>query len=192
MTARIILASASPRRKALLEQINVKAVIQPVDLDETPLAGEAPSAYVQRIALEKSNLCARQRRENLPVLAADTAVVLDNEIFGKPANQDEGISILKRLSGRTHQVYSAVCLLGKEQRVAISITDVTFRVLSDREISAYWLTGEPADKAGGYAIQGLAAAFIERIAGSYSGVMGLPLFETAELLAKESIDLLHE
>jgi septum formation protein len=192
MMARIILASASPRRKALLEQINIHAVIHPVDLDETPRPDEIPSAYVQRIALEKSIMCAYNCAENLPVIAADTAVVLDNEIFGKPKNQHDGENILKRLSRRTHQVYSAVCLLGKEQRIAMSVTNVTFRALTEQEISAYWLTGEPADKAGGYAIQGLAAAFIEKISGSYSGVMGLPLFETAALLAKEGIDLLHE
>jgi septum formation protein len=192
MSARIILASASPRRKALLEQINIQAVIRPVDLDETPIAGETPLAYVQRIALEKAIKCASVSQEKLPVLAADTAVVLADEIFGKPLNQAEGVRMLNRLSGRTHKVYSAVCLLGKAQRVAVSITEVTFRPITEQEIYCYWQTGEPADKAGGYAIQGMAAAFIETITGSYSGVMGLPLFETADLLAKEGINLLHE
>jgi septum formation protein len=192
MSARIVLASASPRRKSLLEQINIQAVIRPVDLDETPIAGETPLAYVQRIALEKAIICASVSQEKLPVLAADTAVVHADEIFGKPLNQAEGVRMLKRLSGRTHKVYSAVCLLGKAQRVAVSITKVTFRPITEQEIFCYWQTGEPADKAGGYAIQGMAAAFIKTITGSYSGVMGLPLFETADLLAKEGINLLHE
>ena len=194
MPAKIILASASPRRKALLAQINITPIIYPVDLDETPLPPEKPLAYVQRLAAEKSALClassAAILKANLPILAADTAVVLDNNIMGKPKNQDEGIVMLSRLSGRTHHVYTAISFRGKQHWQAVSMTEVTFRTITEPEIIAYWHTGEPLDKAGGYAIQGLGGVFVESIKGSYSGVMGLPLFETAELLAKQGIDLL--
>jgi septum formation protein len=190
MSAQIILASASPRRRELLAQINILPIIHPVDLDETPLPDEKPLIYVQRLAAEKSALCADRLKTNLPVLAADTAVVVDDWIMGKPNNQDEALSMLSRLSGRAHQVYSAISLRGKQHWQAVSITEVTFRVLDQEEILTYWRTGEPADKAGAYAIQGLGGLFVEKIQGSYSGVMGLPLFETAELLAKQGIDLL--
>jgi septum formation protein len=200
MSVQIILASASPRRKELLAQINVAAIIQPVDLDETPLPGEKPLAYVQRLAAEKSALCAATMNTkskaiitaNLPILAADTAVVLDECIMGKPKNKADGIEMLMRLSGQTHQVYSAVSLRGKQHWEAVSITGVTFKNLTVAEILAYWQTGEPEDKAGAYAIQGLGCSFVKSITGSYSGVMGLPLFETAELLAKQGIHLLYE
>ncbi len=200
MSAQIILASASPRRKELLAQINVTVLIHPVDLDETPLPNEQPLAYVQRIASEKSALCAATLNtksaailnSDLPVLAADTAVVIDNRILGKPKDQKDGITMLSLLSGRTHQVYTALSLRGTQHWQAVSITDVTFRNLTEVEILAYWNTGEPSDKAGGYAIQGQASLFVASINGSYSGVMGLPLFETAELLAKQGIHLLYE
>ena len=191
MTAQIILASASPRRKELLNQIMVTPVIHPVDLDETPLPDEKPLAYVQRLAAEKSALCvAATLSTNLPVLAADTAVVMDGCIMGKPKNREDGLTMLTRLSGRTHQVYTAISLRGKQHWQAVSITEVTFRKLAKVEIEAYWQTGEPVDKAGCYAIQGLGGLFVESINGSFSGVVGLPLFETAGLLAKQGIDLL--
>lgn len=191
MAAQIILASASPRRKELLNQIKVTPVIHPVDLDETPLPDEKPLAYVQRLAAEKSALCAAATLStNLPVLAADTAVVMDGFIMGKPKNREGGLTMLMRLSGRTHQVYTAISLRGKQHWEAVSITEVTFRKLTKVEIEAYWQTGEPADKAGCYAIQGLGGLFVESINGSFSGVVGLPLFETAGLLAKQGIDLL--
>jgi septum formation protein len=182
----IYLASASPRRSALLTQIGIRHRVRPVDLDESRRAGEHPQEYVQRLAREKAaalwtSLPATQR---LPVLAADTTVALDDEILGKPSDERDAVRMLSRLSGRTHQVYTGVALLassGSNDRVSVS--EVQFRTLSADEMRAYWRTGEPADKAGAYAVQGLAAAFIERIAGSYSGIMGLPLFETAELLA---------
>lgn len=192
MSAQIILASASPRRKELLAQIKVAAIIHPVDLDEMPLPGEKPLAYVQRIAAEKSALCASLYKSDLPILSADTAVVIDGLIMGKPKGQEESTAMLTRLSGRTHQVYSAISLRGKQHWQAVNITEVTFRKLDEDEVIAYWHTGEPADKAGGYGIQGLGGLFVESIKGSYSGVMGLPLFETAELLAKQGIDLLYE
>lgn len=189
MLAQIILASASPRRKELLAQIGLSALIKPVDLDETPLANEKPLAYVQRLAAEKS---AAIPNADLPVLAADTAIVVDDWIMGKPKNQEDGIAMLTRLSGRKHHVYTAISLRGKQHWQAVSVTEVTFRNLTESEMIAYWHTGEPTDKAGGYAIQGLGSLFVESITGSYSSVMGLPLFETAELLAKQGINLFYE
>jgi septum formation protein len=190
MTAQIILASASPRRKELLAQINVTPIIHPVDLDETPLPDEQPLDYVQRLAAEKSALCATMLNTGLPILGADTVVVLDDSIMCKPKNREDGIAMLTKLSGRTHQVYTAVSLLGKQHWQAVSITEVTFREITESEMLAYWHTGEPTDKAGSYAIQGLGSLFVESITGSHSGVIGLPLFETAGLLAKQGINLL--
>jgi septum formation protein len=182
----IYLASASPRRSALLDQIAVAHRVQPVDVDETALAAEPAGEYVRRLAVLKAETLWQKLAAPLrqPVLGADTAVVLDNEILGKPRDEQDCLRMLGLLSERTHQVFTAVALRasgGCESRVNVS--DVTFRKLSDDEIRRYWRTGEPADKAGAYAVQGRAALFIERIAGSYSGIMGLPLFETGELLA---------
>ena len=181
----ILLASASPRRSALLTQIGVPHEVRPVDIDESLGTGEDPSSYVYRLAKTKaetlwSRLAPNERK---PVLGADTTVALGGEVLGKPASSAEHLKMLRRLSDQTHQVYTGVALRstsGTELR--LSVTDVTFRPLNDIEIIAYWETGEPADKAGGYAVQGRAAMFIERIHGSYSGVVGLPLFETAQLL----------
>jgi septum formation protein len=190
MTAQLILASASPRRSDLLNQIGISHCIRAVDLDETPLPQESPLVYVQRVASEKSALCRSLINDQLPVLAADTAVICDGQILGKPRDREHGVSMLRQLSGRRHQVYSAVSLRGGYHGEAVSVSEVTFRPLSIVEIEAYWQTGEPADKAGGYAIQGLASIFIESITGSFSGVMGLPLFETAQLLAKQGIKVI--
>ncbi|MGZ4969579.1 MAG: Maf family protein [Methylobacter sp.] len=189
MTAQIILASASPRRKELLDQIKVAYRVYPVDLDETPLTNEMPLDYVQRMAAEKSAACVAQLGGSLPVLAADTAVVMEGLIMGKPKDRDDALSMLMRLSGKMHRVYSAVSLRGREHGQAVSITEVTFRSLTECEIEAYWQSGEPADKAGSYAIQGLGGVFVESINGSFSGVVGLPLFETAELLSRQGIGL---
>jgi septum formation protein len=183
---RILLASASPRRSELLRQVGIAHEVRPVDVDESVREGEAPSAYVLRLAESKAaalwqQLAAADRR---PVLAADTTVALEGEIFGKPASLPEARSMLGRLSGRTHEVHTAVAILhGGGAAARVSSSSVTFRVLTPAEIDAYWRTGEPADKAGGYAVQGRAAAFISHISGSYSGIMGLPLYETWELLA---------
>ncbi|MGR9115283.1 MAG: Maf family protein [Gammaproteobacteria bacterium] len=190
MSAQIILASASPRRRELLDQIGVTYLIKPVDIDETPLRDESPLAYVRRIAAEKSALCLLQSPEKLPVLAADTAVIGQGRIMGKPKNQEDFLIMLSQLSGSTHQVFSSVSLRGREHWQATSITDVTFRTITEQEMLAYWQTGEPADKAGGYAIQGLGGIFVEVIRGSFSGVVGLPVFETAELLSKQGIKIL--
>jgi septum formation protein len=193
MKARIILASASPRRRELLDQIGIAYDIHPVDIDESPHPDEAPADYVCRIAAEKSAACHAQAAPvGLPVLAADTAVVLNGRIMGKPKDKEDALAMLRRLSGQTHQVYSAVSLRGNEHGEALSVTEVTFRTLSEREIAAYWATSEPADKAGSYAIQGLGSVFVQSIQGSFSGVVGLPLFETAELLLQQGIQVLHE
>lgn len=189
MTARIILASASPRRRELLDQIKVRYDVYPVNIDETPRPGETPLDYVLRMAAEKSSVCIRRLGYSLPVLAADTAVVMGTRIIGKPQGRDDAVAMLTLLSGKTHQVYSAISLRGNEHDQAVSITDVTFKQLTEREIMAFWQSGEPLDKAGGYAIQGMGSIFVESIKGSFSGVVGLPLFETAQLLSKQGIEL---
>jgi len=190
MSPQIILASASPRRSELLKQIGVRHRVISVDIDEAPLPHEAPDAYVARVAAEKSEACRLIDRSGLPILAADTSVILDGRILGKPEDLQHAIEMLSRLSGRTHQVFSAVSLRGDRHWQALSVSEVRFRPLSHQEIVAYWQTGEPCDKAGAYAIQGLASTFIESMAGSFSGVMGLPLFETAQLLAQQGITIL--
>ncbi len=190
MAPRIILASASPRRRELLDQIGVRYKVLPVDVDESPFPGELPEAYVRRIAAEKSAAClARCGKPDLPVLAADTAVVLGNRIMGKPRDREDALAMLRKLSGKTHRVYSAVSIRGRRHAQALNITEVTFRDMTEQEILAYWQSGEPLDKAGGYAIQGLGSVFVKSIRGSFSGVMGLPLFETAELLSQQGIEI---
>jgi septum formation protein len=181
----IYLASGSPRRRELLRQIGVSYRVIDTAVDETALKDEAALAYVSRVAAAKANagwLCSRDPND-APVLAADTAVVLDGSILGKPRDRGDALDILRRLSGRSHEVLTAVALrvaAGLGSRISLSV--VTFRSIDAAEAGAYWDTGEPRDKAGAYAIQGRAATFIADLRGSYSGVMGLPLFETAELL----------
>jgi septum formation protein len=182
----IYLASASPRRSQLLAQIGVLHRVVAVDIDESRRTDESPEDYVKRLAAEKSqSLWARLAPgERLPVLGADTTVALGDETFGKPASKREGLAMLARLAARTHQVFTAVALRSERGcDLRVSVSDVTFGPLSAEESEAYWATGEPVGKAGGYAVQGRAACFIRHIAGSYSGIMGLPLYETAELLA---------
>ena len=183
----ILLASASPRRSALLRQIFMPHLVRVADIDESPLPDESPGDYAQRLACAKAQkIWNRLEGEEIrPVLGADTTVALGDEIFGKPHDREAGVAMLQRLSGVTHQVYTAVALCHAgvtTQR--LSISEVSFRSLSPAECTAYWNSGEPQDKAGGYAVQGLAAAFIVQLTGSYSGVMGLPLAETAELLTR--------
>lgn len=192
MKEQIILASASPRRRELLDQIGVSYRVHVADIDETPLIDEPPEAYVVRIAAAKSQQVHQQMPESIPVLSADTTVVLDGVIMGKPTDKVDGVRMLSKLSGATHEVYSAVSLRAEQHWQALSITQVTFRTLSACEIEAYWQTGEAKDKAGAYALQGRAGQFVEYIAGSYSGVVGLPLFETSNLLTKAGIKLLDE
>ncbi|MBU0499986.1 MAG: septum formation inhibitor Maf [Gammaproteobacteria bacterium] len=193
MTAPLIyLASGSPRRRALLNQIRIPHALVDVLIDETPLPSESAEGFVIRMALEKARAAAdKLPHRDLPVLAADTDVVLEGQILGKPADEADALQMLRRLGGRSHRVLSAVALIWKGERVRISESRVRFRPLDEAEIQAYWRTGEPADKAGAYGIQGMAAAFIEHLEGSYSGVMGLPLFETAELLREAGLPLLQ-
>jgi septum formation protein len=183
------LASASPRRSALLAQIGVVHEIRAVAIDESRQPDEPPDRYVQRLAGAKAvRGWAEQAHSGLPVLAADTTVALGQELFGKPVDRDDGLRMLRRLAGRTHTVHTAVALHdARGLAFARSLTEVTFRELSIAECERYWQSGEPRDKAGGYAVQGYAAVFIAHLAGSYSGVMGLPLFETATLLATAGI-----
>jgi len=183
----ICLASISPRRRELLAQIGVSHIVAGADIDETALPGEPASAYVTRLARDKA-LAIRRTGQQLPVLAADTTVVVDGKIFGKPRDQAHAIDMLSELAGRAHEVLTAVALAhsqGVSER--LSANTVRFRKISPEECAAYWQTGEPRDKAGGYAIQGLGAVFVESLSGSYSAVMGLPLFETGELLQAAGI-----
>ncbi len=189
----LCLASNSPRRRALLAQIGVPHVVRAANIDETVLPKERAADYVLRMARSKA-LAVRALGETLPVLAADTIVVLGGELCGKPADEGEGVAMLERLSGRTHEVLTAVALSRAQgaTRLRVSSSAVRFRTLAREECVAYWRTGEGRDKAGGYAIQGLAAVFIEYLSGSYSGVMGLPLFETAELLLEAGLPYRHD
>ncbi|HEV2112243.1 MAG TPA: nucleoside triphosphate pyrophosphatase [Gammaproteobacteria bacterium] len=188
----IYLASASPRRRQLLEQLGLRFEVLAADLDETPRPGEAAADYVQRLARAKAEAAAARLGDPAArVLGADTAVVLDGAILGKPRDRAEGLAMLARLSGRRHQVLSAVALWqGGRLDTALSSSEVSFRDISAAEARSYWESGEPADKAGGYAIQGLGAMFVVRLEGSYSGVVGLPLFETAELLRNAGVRVL--
>ncbi len=184
----LCLASASPRRRDLLASIGVAVSVRPSEVDETPYPGEQATAYVTRLAIAKAE--AAMSHTALPTLGSDTAVVVDGAILGKPADADEAASMLGRLSGRTHQVMTAVAVTGPCGVLYRCVsTDVTMRRLTGQEISRYWQTGEPADKAGGYAIQGLAAVFVEEIKGSYSAVVGLPLYETAQLLHQQGVPI---
>lgn len=187
----IILASASPRRRELLDQIGVSYRLQPVDIDESPHPRESVEALVLRLALEKARAAAQTTQEALPVLGADTLVTLGGAVMGKPADRDAALGMLAQLSGRKHDVFTAVALVGAGREAwRINHSRVRFRELTTAECEAYWTTGEPLGKAGGYAIQGRAAMFIERLEGSYSSVMGLPLYETAELLREFNVPLL--
>ena len=179
----LILASASPRRTEILQQIGVRHLVQSANIDETPKLDEPAIDYVQRMALEKAQAIISESAKKIPVLGADTSVVCDAQIFGKPKNKQQALEMLTTLSGRSHQVLTAVAMGDIEDcSVAISSTEVFFRKLSKQECLNYWNTGEPKGKAGGYAIQGYGAVFIELIKGSYSGVVGLPIEETSKLL----------
>ena len=188
--ATLYLASGSPRRRELLTQIAVPFTTLTAPIDENLLPDEAPHAYVERLAREKAQagLVLLDDPTEAVVLGADTAVVLDGRILGKPANCDEAVATLSALSGREHQVLTAVVLASPGQvRTRVVASQVRFRRLTPAEIETYWATGEPRDKAGSYAIQGLAAVFVSQLQGSYSAVVGLPLCETAELLAEFAI-----
>jgi septum formation protein len=186
----LYLASQSPRRRQLLEQIGIRFDTVDVEVPEVRAPGEPPADYVSRVAREKAG-AGLLKLAGVPgavVLGADTEVVLDDEVFGKPADVAHAAAMLRRLSGRSHKTISAVWCVsaGREER-ALSVSEVEFAPLSEHAIAAYVASGEPIDRAGAYAIQGRAAAFINRLSGSYSGVMGLPLFETVELLRRFGI-----
>ncbi|MFP6797673.1 MAG: Maf family protein [Pseudomonas sp.] len=188
--ATLYLASGSPRRRELLTQIAVPFLTQIAPIDENALPGESPIAYVERLARTKAQagLAALAETADVVVLGADTAVVLDGRILGKPVDRDDALATLNALSGRSHQVLTAVALVSRERLESRVVTSqVTFRPLSQAEIEAYWASGEPQDKAGCYGIQGLAAVFVSQLHGSYSAVVGLPLCETAALLAEFAI-----
>jgi nucleoside triphosphate pyrophosphatase len=181
----VVLASASARRSQLLAQIGVRHRSHAADIDEMPHPGEKPDDYVQRLAREKAQAVVNSLGgpPDCPVLAADTTVVLDGRIFGKPSDEADCVAILSALSGRRHEVLTAIALQAEGGfQAAMSTSRVAFRVIAADECRRYWATGEPAGKAGAYAVQGKGAVFVEMLEGSFSGVMGLPLFETAALL----------
>ncbi|SBS30016.1 Maf-like protein YhdE [Marinomonas spartinae] len=206
----LVLASASPRRKELLGTLVKEFAVCPADIDETPHEAEAAHDYVTRMALEKAQAVAEQyrqktgahsdqnltfKRERCVILASDTSVVVDEEVLGKPVSFDDAKRMLRLLSGRSHQVMTSLCLCdvdGEHVQLTNVVTDVSFRSISDVEIAQYWRTGEPQDKAGAYAIQGLGAVFVSHLSGSYSAVVGLPLYETSQLLALYGIHSLEE
>jgi len=187
MNFKIYLASRSPRRGELLGQIGIGFDVHPSDVDESVLPDEAPEHYVMRLAKEKASVCVQRLVEQnlplLPVLAADTTVCIDGMILGKPEDDADAATMLRRMSDRWHVVHTAVAVADRDRvAVALSSTQVELAPLSEADIAAYIASGEPRDKAGSYGIQGLAGTFIRRIEGSYSGVMGLPIYETAQLL----------
>jgi septum formation protein len=185
--SQIYLASASPRRRELLNQIGIQYQLLSVDVHEQQGISESAESYVQRVALDKaragwqSSDCGRE----FPVMGADTEVVLEQRVLGKPESREHALEMLSSLSGRSHSVLSAVALVyGGREQVVMNSSVVHFRVIQEIEMESYWRTGEPRDKAGGYAIQGQAAVFISHLQGSFSGVMGLPLYEAAQLLCE--------
>jgi len=195
MNKRIYLASRSPRRAELLQQIGVDFLVLPSDIDESELAGEAATEYVLRLAKTKASVCIEElksaQKTLLPVLAADTTVVVDGEILGKPVDDADAYRMLSAMSGHWHEVHTGIALATEAGvAVALSTTRVQMAELSQDTIAAYISSGEPRDKAGAYGIQGLAGLMIKRIEGSYSGVMGLPIYETAALLKDAGINLL--
>ncbi len=183
MTMPLYLASTSPRRRELLQQLGLSFSVLKIDVDETRMAGESPEQYVARLAEAKARAGLMMVPEGI-VIAADTTVALDDDELGKPATEADAVAMWARLSGRGHRVLTGVAVgQGNDVRVQVVATSVRFRDISTEEMRAYWASGEPVDKAGGYAIQGRGAVFVTGIEGSYSNVVGLPLTETAALLA---------
>jgi septum formation protein len=192
MNPQFHLASRSPRRQELLRQLDFVFDTLPADIPEQPQPGESAADYAVRMAVEKAQAAQQRRGATQPVLGADTDVVLDGRILGKPRDRDDGLRMLAALSGRAHEVYSAVAVIrGDRIERALSVTQVHFGEIAAAQAAAYWDSGEPADKAGGYGIQGLGAMFVREIRGSYSGVVGLPLYETVQLLALFGVQALH-
>ncbi len=190
-SAQVILASASPRRRELLEQIGVRAIVQSVDIDESRKPGEPVKEYVQRLAMEKAErgFSTIKNSQKLPVVGSDTIVVIDGIVLGKPEDRQQAKEMLQQLSGQKHTVLTSVAIVTEDKKVIdTSSSEVLFNKLELQEIEDYVATGEADDKAGSYAIQGLAAQFVKNLNGSFSGVMGLPLFETVQLLKQCGID----
>jgi septum formation protein len=182
------LASRSPRRRELLAQIGLYPAVLPADVEEIPQPGQSPADYALATAIAKARAAQSVAPQALPVLGADTDVSVDGRILGKPANRDDLLAMLSGLSDRWHEVTSAVAVVhGERLASVVSVTRVRFAPITPAEAAAYWASGEPCDKAGGYAIQGYAARWVERIEGSYSGVVGLPLQQTCTLLAEFGI-----
>ena len=188
---RLILASASPRRRALLETLGLEVQVLAADIDERQLPGEAPSEHVQRLAAAKADTIWQRpevREAGLPVLAADTIVVIDGRVLGKPVDRSDALAMLARLSGRAHLVLTALAVVSAAGIDSeLSTTTVHFRAVSESEAAAYWNTGEPRDKAGAYGIQGLGGIFATRIEGSYTGVMGLPIAQAEAMLRRAGV-----
>ena len=184
------LASASPRRRELLTALGLDFSYDGVAIDESALPGEVPSDMVLRLATSKARTAYESGEHPAPVLGADTIVLVDDRVFGKPASKEEALAMLASLSGRTHQVLTGVAVVANgELQTAISRTEVQFREIHPDEAEAYWQSGEPAGKAGAYAVQGLGGIFVSAINGSYTGVVGLPVFETVNLLRRAGIKL---
>jgi septum formation protein len=194
----LVLASASPRRKQLLTSVGLDFRVRPANIDESRQPGEAPLDYVRRMAREKAGAIAEilessGKHGDLPpaVLAADTIVCRDDRLFGKPVDEDDAIEMWRHLSGRTHEVYTALTLCYRDRLYEeISASRVSFKRISEAGMRTYWASGEPMDKAGGYAIQGLGSAWVGRIEGSHSGIVGLPMFELNRLLANIGVNWL--
>lgn len=181
----LYLASRSPRRQELLRQLGLRYEIIAADVDERRGPGQSPAQYAVAMALAKAQAASHLASQPLPILGADTDVVIDDEILGKPVDRTRALAMLRRLSGRTHEVYSGVAVvLNGRAETALSVTRVRFGEITEAQAQAYWDSGEPAGKAGAYAIQGLGAQFVKEIHGSYSGVMGLPLYETCQVLGR--------
>ena len=184
------LASSSPRRSEILTALGLTFTCGGVDVDERRLPGETAALMVSRLAQAKAEAVARERSQ--VVLGADTLVVLGDDVLGKPGDRDEALAMLARLSGQTHVVLTGIALSADQGlQTSLSATEVRFREIRPDEALAYWQSGEPCDKAGAYAIQGLGGVFVESIDGSYSGVVGLPVFETVQLLSKVGIEVLR-
>jgi septum formation protein len=184
------LASSSPRRRELLTALGLNFSYDGVAIDESALPGEAASDLVLRLAIGKARAAYDSGEHSVPVLGADTLVILDDRVFGKPKSKEEALNMLASLSGTTHQVLTGVALMANgELQTAVSVTEVQFREIHPDEAEAYWQSGEPAGKAGAYAVQGLGGIFVSAINGSYTGVVGLPVFETADLLRRAGIKL---
>ncbi|PCH83476.1 MAG: septum formation protein Maf [Piscirickettsiaceae bacterium] len=183
---KLVLASASPRRAELLRQMGLEFEIKSVNIDESARLDEQPNAYVARLAKEKARAVkSLYPQTDVLVLGSDTSVIIGDQILGKPVDKQHALDMLETLSGRTHSVLTAVAVIGQSEQCIVSESYVTFDSISQSELEWYWSSGEPKGKAGAYAVQGLGAIFIRHLEGSFSSVMGLPIYETHRLLKNE-------